>query len=348
MSSQDLSRRAALGRALERALGLAALATPFAAPLATPRLAHAQSASSQPNWPTRPVTLMVGFPPGGQTDFAARIVQPGIGKALGQTLVIENRGGAGGNLATEVVMRAKPDGYTLMASNSSPMAINPHTFPNMTVNPLEMVNIGLALRSAMVLCVHPSVPARNIQEFVAWVKAQKDIPDYGIASAGSLSHCTSELFRARAGLPAMQSIPYRGSGPAIQDFIAGRFPMMFDAASVVAPFVKANQIRAIMVTSENRVPAFPDAATAKEQGLDDFIVSSWIGISGPRGTPPEVVARVNAALNEALSDPTVRDRITSQGDEPGGGTPESFDKLVRSDHARWGQVVKANNITSAG
>ena len=146
----------------------------------------------------------------------------------------------------------------------------------------------------------------------------------------------------------MRSIPCRGSGPAMQDFIAGRFPMMFNAASVVAPFVKPGQVRAILVTGDTRVPAFPEVMTAREQGIDDFVVNSWIGISAPKNTPADIVARVNAALNEALSDPTVRERISNQGDEPGGGSAESFDKLVRGDNARWGEVVKANGITSAG
>ncbi|MFC0407457.1 Bug family tripartite tricarboxylate transporter substrate binding protein [Roseomonas elaeocarpi] len=343
MPQHQLPRRGAV------LLGLGTLAAPALARAQGANPGTAPGSAQTPAWPTRPVTLVVGFPPGGQTDFAARIVQPGMAKALGQPLVIENRGGAGGNLGTEWVMRARPDGYTLLAANSSPMAINPYTFPNLTVNPLEMVSIGLALRSAMVLCVHPSIPANNVRELVAWARAQPRTPiDYGIASAGSLSHCTMELFRTRAGLPALQSIPYRGSGPAMQDFIAGRFPMMFDAASVVAPFVKPGQIRAILVTGDTRVPAFPDVMTAGEQGIDDFVVNSWIGISAPKGTPDAVVARVNAALNEALQDPTVRERITSQGDEPGGGTPESFDRLVKGDNARWGEVVKANGITSAG
>ncbi|MBB5694190.1 Bug family tripartite tricarboxylate transporter substrate binding protein [Muricoccus pecuniae] len=318
-------------RALLGAAGLA---------LAAPRLARAQA------WPARAVTLVVGFPPGGQTDFAARIVQNGMSAALGVPVVVENRGGAGGNIGTEYVLRARPDGYTLLAANSSAMAINPHTFPGMTINPLDLVSVGLALQSALVLCVHPSVPARTAPELVAWIKAQNGPVQYGTPAAGSMSHCAMELFRDRVGNPAMQDIPYRGSGPAMQDFIAGRFSAMFDAASVVAPFVKAGQVRAIAVTGKERVPAFPDVATVGEQGLNDLIITSWIGISAPKGTPAEVVQRVNAALNQALSDPAVRERISGQGDEPGGSTPEAFDTLVRGDHARWGRVVKEKNIVA--
>jgi tripartite-type tricarboxylate transporter receptor subunit TctC len=307
--------------------------------LAMPQLARAQA------WPARTITLVVGFPPGGQTDFAARIIQPGLSAALGQTVVIDNRAGAGGNLGTEAVLRARPDGYTLLAGNSSPMAINPHTFPNMTINPLELTSIGLALQSSMILCAHPSVPAKNVAELTAWIKAQSRGVDYGAASAGSLSHCAMELFRARIGNPEMQSIPYRGSGPALQDFIANRFSLMFDGASVVAPFVKSGQLRAILATGASRSPAFPDVPTAAEQGLQDFTFSAWVGLSAPKGTPPEIVEKVNAALNKALQDPAVRDKITGQGDEPGSGSPADYDAMVKRDHARWGEVVRNAKIT---
>ncbi len=306
--------------------------------LAAPAIARAQA------WPSRPITLIVGFPPGGQTDFAARVVQPGLSAALGVPVVIDNRGGAGGNLGTEAVLRARPDGYTLLAGNSSPVTINPHTFPGMTINPLELTPIGLALQSSLILCVHPSVPAQTVQEFIAWVKAQPRGVDYGAASAGSLSHCAMELFRNRIGNPIMESIPYRGSGPAMQDFIAGRFSAMFDGASVVAPFLKANQLRGLLATGENRSPAFPDIPTSAQAGLNDFTFTAWIGLFGPRGLPPEIVQRVHAALDRALQDATLRERITSQGDEPGGGSTEEFAAMVRRDHTRWGEVVRTNNI----
>jgi tripartite-type tricarboxylate transporter receptor subunit TctC len=323
--------------------GVALGAGAIAGPLAAPRLASAQAA-----WPTRPVTLMVGFPPGGQTDFAARVIQQGMSAALGQPVVIENRGGAGGNIGTEAVLRARPDGYTLLAANSSSIAINPHTFPGMTINPLELVSIGLALQSSLVLCMHPSVPAKNVDELASWIRSQPKGVDYGTAAAGSMSHCAMELFRSRIGSPAMESIPYRGSGPAMQDFIAGRFPLLFDAASVVAPFLKAGQVKGLLVTGEKRAAAFPDIPTAAEQGVKDFVITSWIGLSAPRGTPPELVQKINAAMNTALADAAVRDRITGQGDEPGGGTAAEFEARVRRDHARWGDVARAANIRADG
>ena len=325
-----IGRRAALGTAAAAAAGLAA-----------PGVLRAQGQQ----YPTRPVNMVVGFPPGGQTDFAARIVAPGLGQALGQTVVVDNKGGAGGNLGTDAVLRARPDGYTLLAGNANPLTINPHTFQNMTIDPLKLTPIGMMLQSSLILCVHPSVPAKTVPEFVDWARKQgRGGPDYGSASAGSLSHVAMEMFRNRAGNPPMEHVPYRGSGPAMQDFIAGRFSAMFDGASVVAPFIKAGQLRGFLSTGEKRIPAFPDIPTAAEMGLQDFVFTAWIGLFGPPGLPPEVVGKLNASLNQALQDETVRKRITDQGDEPGGGTAEALGETMRRDHARWGEVVKANNI----
>ena len=322
----------------------AALATATAAGLAAPGLLRAQG-----QYPARPITLVVGFPPGGQTDFAARILAPGLSAALGQPVVIDNRGGAGGNLGTEAVLRARPDGYTLLAGNANPLTINPHTFQGMTIDPRRLVPVGLMLQSSLVMCVLPSIPAKTVPEFAAWARAQgKDGPDYGSASAGSLSHVAMELFKNRAGNPPMEHVPYRGSGPAMQDFIAGRFSAMFDGASVVAPFVKANQLRGFLSTGEKRIPAFPDIPTAAEAGLPDFVFTAWIGLFGPPGLPPEIVEKLNAAMNQATQDNTVRSRITDQGDEPGGGSAEQLGETMRRDYARWGEVVKANNIRADG
>ncbi len=318
-----------------------------AAGLAAPALVSAQG--SQWN-PTRPINMVVGFPPGGQTDFAARVVQAGMQSALGQPVAIDNRGGAGGNIGTEAVMRARPDGYTILAGNISPMAINPHTMEGMTIDPREMVPIGLALQSSLILCAHPSLGVTSLAQLRDWIGRQpRGSVNYGSASAGSLSHIAMELFRERlatpaGGRPEMQHIPYRGSGPAMADFIANRFSLMFDGASVVAPFLQDNRLSGVLATGRTRSPAFPNIATAGQQGLAKFEFYAWIGLFAPRGTPPEVVARLNAALNAALADPATRERMTSRGDEPGGGSPEDMGRMMAEDHRRWGDVVRANNI----
>ena len=317
-------------------------ATALAAPtLSISKEGQAQNAA----WPTRPVTLIVGFPPGGQTDFAARVFQPGLSAVFGQTAVIENRGGANGNLATEAVLRARADGYTLMVGREATQSINPHVLPGMTIDPLRLTPIGLMLQSPMVLCVHPSVPAGNIHELAAWIKSQPGPVDYGSPSVGSLSHLSMELFKNRIGNPPMVHVSYRGSGPAMQDFIAGRFSLMFDVASVMAPFLKAKQVRGILVASNSRIPVFPDIPTAPEQGLEDFNIIAWAGLFGPPGLPQEIVQKAHGAVTQVLQDPATQDRITSQGDEPGGNmTPMQFGQLMRGDHTRWGEVVRMNNI----
>ncbi|UPY37787.1 tripartite tricarboxylate transporter substrate-binding protein [Sediminicoccus sp. KRV36] len=295
--------------------------------------------------PTRPVTMIVGFPPGGQTDFAARAILPGLQNALGVAVVIDNRGGAGGNLGTEAVLRSRPDGYTILAGNSSSMTINPHTMDGMMIDPRELVAIGLALRSSLVLCAHPSMHVRDLAGLRAWIAAQpQGSIQYGSTNAGSLTHIAMELLRERLGQPKMTHVPYRGSAAAMADFIAGRFSLMFDGVSAAAPFLRADQLRGILVTGEARSPAFPDIATAEQQGLRDFAFYAWIGIFAPRGTPPEIVTRLNAALNQALADPATRERMTSRGDEPGGGTAAGMGRMMAQDDARWGEVVRANNI----
>jgi len=301
-------------------------------------------AGAQPWQPARPVTMVVAYPPGGQTDNAARFVQQAMGASLGQTVVIENRAGAGGNIGTDAVMRARPDGYTLIAANSAAQTINPHTFPSMPFDPLRLTPIGLLLQSSLILVVHPSLPIRNVAEFTSWAKAQGGKGNYATSSAGSLTHVTMELFKSRIGVPDLEAVPYRGSGPMLQDLIANRLPTAFDASSVVAPFLKSGQLRGIMVTGEGRVDAFPDIPTAAEQGISDFVIRAWIGLMGPPELPATIVARANAAVNAAMADAATVKRITDAGDEAGGGTAEELGERMRREHAVWADVVKKAGI----
>ncbi|MCK8785944.1 tripartite tricarboxylate transporter substrate binding protein [Roseomonas sp. NAR14] len=329
-----LPRRALLADGL-RALLLAVLAG---------RAARAQPGHAPAGAPNRTVTLLVGYPPGGQTDFIARLAAPGLAAALGQTVVVENRTGAGGNIATEATLRARPDGATLLAGNGTPVTINPHTFPNLGFDPLRLVPVGMMLESPLVLNVHASVPATDAKGFSEWCKAQPGGPNYGSVGAGSLSHVAMELFRARMGIPEMTHIPYRGAGPANQDFVAGRFSAMFDGISPALPFIRAGQTHGVLVTGERRSDVLPGVATAAEQGLDDFVFSNWIGLFAPPGTPAATVHALNAALNAVLAEPAIRGRITAQGDLPGGGTPEALGAVVRRDDERWGRVVRDHHI----
>ena len=326
-----LTRRAALFGAAS--LGLAALAAP--------------SAWAQAAWPSKPVTLLVGFPPGGQTDFAARVQLGALQSALGQPVVIDNKAGVNGNLAAADVLRAPADGYRLLVGNGS-MTIAAHVYTTLgIVDPRQFTPIGVMLTSALVLAVPASSPIKNYAQFVELVKTKSrggNGIDYGTGGIGALPHVTMELMRERLGNPKMNHVPYKGSSPAMTDLIAGRLDAMFDAASVIAPFIKSGQLRPLLVTSEKRVPAFPDVPTAAEAGVKDFTILSFIGLYGPPGLPPEVVRKANAALNTALKDPTVVKGIVDRGDEPGGGTPELLGTLTRDQYKTWGDVVKANGI----
>jgi len=326
--SSPLSRRQLVG------LGLAAAAGTIAS----------SPVRAQAAWPTRSVTLVVGYPPGGQTDFAGRMVTAGMQTALGQGVVIDNRAGAGGNIGTDYIMKAAPEGYRLLVGNGN-ITLNPHTYRNTAMaDPLKLTPIGLLLQSSLVLAIPNTVPAKNYKEFVDWVKRNKDGIDYASGGPGSLTHASMELFRERIGKPTMNHVPYKGSSPAVIDLIAGRVSAMFDAASVMAPFIKSGQLRPLMVTGSQRVPAFPDVPTAAECGLKNFEVISFVGLYGPPGLSADIVRKANVAMNAALKDPTIQKGIVERGDEPGGGTPEQLATLTRDYYKLWGEVVRANDI----
>jgi tripartite-type tricarboxylate transporter receptor subunit TctC len=325
------SRRATLLGAA--ALGLAACAAP--------------AAWAQAAWPSKPVTLLVGYPPGGQTDFAGRVLLGSLQASLGQPVVIDNKAGVNGNLAAADVMKSAPDGYRLLVGNGS-MTIAAHVYTTLgIIDPRQLTPVGVMLQSALVLAVPASSPVKTYADFVELVKAKGKTGqgiDYGTGGVGALPHVTMELLRERLGSPKMNHVPYKGSSPAMTDLIGGRLDAMFDATSVIAPFIRSGQLRPLLVTSDKRVPAFPDVPTAAEAGLKDFSIISFIGLFGPPGLPADVVKKANASLNAALKDPTVTKGILDRGDEPGGGTPEHLGALTRAQYKTWGDVVKANNI----
>jgi tripartite-type tricarboxylate transporter receptor subunit TctC len=323
-------RRSAL---LAAALGVATLGAPNVWSLAS--------------WPTKSVTLLVGYPPGGQTDFAGRVLLANLQTSLGQPVVIDNKAGVNGNLAAAEVLRAAPDGYKLLVGNGS-MTITAHVYTAISpVDPRQLTPIGVMLQSALVLAVPATSPIKTYADFVEHVKSKgkggKGI-DYGTGGVGALPHVTMELLRERLGAGTMNHVPYKGSSPAMVDLIAGRLDAMFDATSVIAPFIKSGQLRPLLVTSAKRVPAFPDVPTAAEVGLKDFEVISFIGLYGPPKLPADIAAKANTALNAAMKDPAIVKGIVDRGDEPGGGTAEQLGALTRNQFKTWGDVVKANNI----
>lgn len=320
---------------LRTAAGGAALAT------LAPLLARADAA-----WPAqKPISLVVGYPPGGLTDMGARFVSQGMATALGQTVLVDNKPGASGNLAATEVMRAN-DPYRLLVANTS-FTINPHTFTSPAPpDPNGFTPIGLILESQLVLCVNPAAPARNLREFVAWVKAQDQAGGFSYATGGSggNTHLAMEHFRERAGLPPMNQVPYRGSAPAIQDVVGNQVPCIMDAASLLIPFIRAGKLRPIVVTGASRLPALPEVPTAAELGLKDFDVTVFVGLYGPARLDAAIVARLNAALNATLAAPAVSGQITRNGDLVGGGTPAQLARTTAENHRLWGEIVRKNHI----
>ena len=330
----------------KRSLRRSALLSGIAA-LALSTLAVPAAWAQQAAWPSKPVTLLVGFPPGGQTDFAGRVLLNNLQTTLGQPVVIDNKAGVNGNLAAVEVLKAAPDGQKLLVGNGS-MTITQHVYTKLgMIDPRQLTPIGVMLQSSLVLAVPASSPIKTYAQFVEQAKAKAKAGkgmDYGTGGAGSLVHVTMELLRERMGGPAMNHVPYKGSSPAMIDLMAGRLDAMFDATSVVAPFIKDGKLRPLLVTGEKRVALFPDVPTATEAGIKDFVIISFIGLFGPPGLPADIVAKANGAMNAALKDATVIKSIVDRGDEVGGSTPEQLGNLTRTHYKMWGDVVKANNI----
>ncbi len=305
------------------------------------------AAWAQAAWPSRAVSLVVGFPPGGQTDFAGRVVADKIQAALGKPCVIENKAGVNGNIAAQEILRAKPDGYRLLVGNGA-MTIMPHVYTSAPmVDPRKLTPIGNLLQSALILCVPASSAVKTFADFVAAAKKRdSEGPgiDYGSGGIGSLTQVSMDLLRERLGIKTMNHVPYKGSSPAMIDLVAGRIDAMFDAASVVAPFLTSGQLRPLLATGPARIPAFPDVPTAAEAGVENFEVLSFVGLFGPPALPADIVTRANEAMNTALKDPTVIKNITDRGDEPGGGSAADLAKLVSEQFELWGKVARDNNI----
>lgn len=295
-------------------------------------------------WPSKPISFVVGFPPGGLTDAGARFLSTGLGTSLGQPAIVESRPGASGNLAVVEVLRAK-DSHKMLVANTS-ITINPHTFPTPVPSPLEFTPIGLILESSLVLCVNPASPAKNFDQFRAWVQSESKAGAFNYATAdnGGITHLAMEYFRERAGLAPMSHVAYKGSGPAIQDVIGNQVPCVMDGASLLIPFIASGRLRPILVTSAARLPALPDVPTASELGLKDFAVSSFVGLWGPPRLDADIVRRMNAAMNTAIGSPAISNAITKNGDLVGGGSAERLAKLTEHNFKLWGDIAKRNNI----
>ena len=275
-------------------------------------LAVAPYVHAGPHWPGKPIKLVVPYPPGGATDIVTRVTAERLGAQLGQTVIVENRPGAGGNIGAEAVARAPGDGYSLLVATTA-HAINKSLFKNLNYDILDdFVPVSLLTKGPLVLVVNPDFEAQNVAELIAMAKAQPDSIAYASSGNGQSTHMAAELFSSIAGIQ-MRHIPYKGSAPALNDVVAGQVPMMFDALLSCMPFVKAGRLRAIAVTGAERAEILPDVPTVAEAGLDDFQIYAWYGLLAPAGTPAEIVERLSMELKAALSHERVQRILREQG-----------------------------------
>jgi tripartite-type tricarboxylate transporter receptor subunit TctC len=292
------------------------------------------------SYPDRPVRLIVGFPPGGAADILGRVAAQHLGDALGQQVVVDNRGGAGGLIATETAARATADGYTLLFT-SIPHVINPHLYRKVTYDAVrDFSPVVLFVTVPLMLAVNPSLPVKDVKELIAYAKARPGQVNYASGGSGSSSHLAMELFKSMAGVE-LNHIPYKGTGPLITDLIAGQVGITIASAVPLIPQVKAGKLRGLATTGARRSAAVPDLPTIGET-VHGYDVTNWFGILAPAGTSRAVIARVHDALSKALQRSDVKDLLISRGADPGGGTPEAFARIIRDDYAKWGKVVKAS------
>jgi len=314
------------------------------AALAMPALLVPLSAQAQ--WaPARPLRFVVPFAAGGATDIVARVLSEPMGERLGQTVAVDNRTGAGGNVGVENVVRSAPDGHTILMGTTGTLTINPHLYPNMGFNPLtDLSPIGLAFATDHVLIVNPGVAAQTAQEFLALVRAQPGRLSYGSGGNGTSTHTVAELFKLVAQVE-IQHVPYRGSAPALNDTVAGNVQVMLDQVASALPQIQAGRVRALAVTGARRHPALPNVPTVAEIGLVAAEATSWGAVMAPAGTPPAAIQRISAVLREALAVQTVKDRLTQVGAEARTSTPEELANYLRAETEKWGRVVRDARIT---
>lgn len=308
--------------------------TLIASTLALPAVARAQAA-----WPTRTIRLVVPFPPAGTTDIVARIIAEPLGRALGQTVVIENRGGAGGNLGADLVAKADPDGYTLLMTTIGTGAINYALYPQLPWKPSDLAAVSLITTVPNVIFVANSTPAKTLQELVALAKSKPGELSIGSSGSGTSLHMTGELLKLVTGID-MIHVPFRGAGPMLTEVIAGRVNAAVDNLPSALGHIKDGRLRALAVTEPKRSPALPDVPTTAEAGFPQVEATAWFGIQAPARTPRAVIDRIAAAGNQIVHDPAIAAKIREQGGEPVGGTAESFEKFIAAEIAKWADVVK--------
>jgi tripartite-type tricarboxylate transporter receptor subunit TctC len=300
---------------------------------------------AQSDYPNKPIRLVVPFAPGGVTDTSARIIAEHMGKRLGKQMIVDNRPGASGNIGTGQVVRADPDGYTLLLGFDGTMVINPHVFANIPFDTLkDFVPVGKIGDAILIMVAHPSVPANNLSEIIALSKKTPGGLSYGTSGPGSTPHIMGESLNVKTGANFVH-IAYKGGGPAMIDLQGGNIPIVMTAVAGALPHIQAGRIKGIGVSSAARASSLPDLPTFIEQGQKDFILNSWVGILAPQKTPAPIINKLNATLNEILRDPEVVERLQKLGVTPMPGTPAQFGAAMKADLEEFGKVVKAAKIS---
>jgi tripartite-type tricarboxylate transporter receptor subunit TctC len=295
-------------------------------------------------WPARAVTMVVPFPPGGGTDTGARIVAQQLSKKWGQPVVVENKGGAAGQIGAESVAKARPDGYTLLMGNIGTQAINPVLYPKLPYNPdTAFAPVALVAELPLAMMVHPGVPAKSAKEFVALAKAQPGKLSYSSSGAGGAPHLAAEMFKDATGSFILH-VPYRGGGPAIADLLAGHVQLSFMTVLEASGHINAGKLRALAVTSDKRVAALPAVPTLAESAVPGFNSISWIGLLAPAQTPRDVVEKISADVREAVANDEVREKLVQLGAVPTATTPDQFARLIDSDRKRYAEIIRARNV----
>jgi tripartite-type tricarboxylate transporter receptor subunit TctC len=296
------------------------------------------------SYPAKPIRIVVTFPPGGPTDIVARAVGQKLTEAWGQQIVVDNRGGAGGIIGTDVAAKAVPDGYTLLLGTSSGLSINPALNPKLPYNAFtDFAPVSLVVINPQILVLHPSLPAGSLTELIKLAKARPGQINYASVGQGSPNHLGMEMLKAMTGID-MVHIPYKGTAPALTDLVAGQVSLMFNSMPSVLPQVRSGKLKGIAVGSAKRSRAAPDIPTVAEAGVPGFEYVTWYGLFAPAATPKEVIARLNGEIVKILAEPEMAQRLASQGAEPAGSTPDELGKFMRNEHERWKELIRSLNL----
>jgi tripartite-type tricarboxylate transporter receptor subunit TctC len=299
--------------------------------------------SAQTTYPSKPLRIIVPWPPGGGADVLTRMLSPRLSEALGQQLIIDNRGGAAGNIGAELAAKSPPDGYTIVFAYSGTHAINPHIYSKMPFNETDFAPVIWLASVPQVVVVHPSLPVKTIKDLIALDKAKPGQLSYGSSGNGAINHLAGELFNYMTGTKIVH-VPYKGGGPAAVALISGEIALIMGEPASLVGHIKAEKVRAIAVTTSARALSFPELPTVAESGVPGYEVTSWNGMLAPAGTPADIVRRLNSEYNKIIADPEMRKRMIANGYEPVGGPPDKFGQHIRAEIAKWGPVVKRANV----